>query len=248
MATTRGHSPLICWRLMDAEGIESFDMAGHDWGGMAGFLIALEHPDRLRRPPCPQHPAAVHTCRSAGHLGAWRFWYQWAMALPLAGPLAARSVGLRVQPIAGWLGGGEPAWDKETRQVFTAQFRERRAGEGDDGALPQRPASDRPLDSRRVPRRTAQHSDAIDLRHRRQGPRLPPARGHRAFRRRLRGRARRRRRPPDRRRASRADRRAEACGSLPFSADLQGKIRRRSTIRTLGGRPVRIYRASHQTP
>lgn len=109
--------------LMDAEGIERFDLVGHDWGGMTGFLIALEHPQRLRRfialnifPPFM--PASAKAFRSA-----WRFSYQWALAMPLLGPLAARAVGLERQPLAELLSSG--AWDDRTRMIFTSQFRER---------------------------------------------------------------------------------------------------------------------------
>jgi pimeloyl-ACP methyl ester carboxylesterase len=53
--------------LLDAEGIERVRLVGHDWGGYVGFLLALEHPDRLERfvaldispawaaPPRPRH-------------------------------------------------------------------------------------------------------------------------------------------------------------------------------------------------
>jgi pimeloyl-ACP methyl ester carboxylesterase len=51
--------------LLDAEGLERVDVIGHDWGGWTGFLLGLEHPDRVRRlvgldiqPPWPgrRHP------------------------------------------------------------------------------------------------------------------------------------------------------------------------------------------------
>ena len=33
--------------LLDALGHERVTIAGHDWGGFVGFLLALEHPDRI---------------------------------------------------------------------------------------------------------------------------------------------------------------------------------------------------------
>ena len=35
--------------LLDAEGLERVRLIGHDWGGYAGFLLALEHPERIER-------------------------------------------------------------------------------------------------------------------------------------------------------------------------------------------------------
>jgi pimeloyl-ACP methyl ester carboxylesterase len=35
--------------LLDVEGIDHVRLVGHDWGGYAAFLLALEHPDRVER-------------------------------------------------------------------------------------------------------------------------------------------------------------------------------------------------------
>jgi pimeloyl-ACP methyl ester carboxylesterase len=35
--------------LLDREGIERVRIIGHDWGGYAAFLLALEHPERIER-------------------------------------------------------------------------------------------------------------------------------------------------------------------------------------------------------
>ncbi len=35
--------------LLDAEGIERAFVLGHDWGGFIGFLLAIEHPQRVAR-------------------------------------------------------------------------------------------------------------------------------------------------------------------------------------------------------
>jgi pimeloyl-ACP methyl ester carboxylesterase len=35
--------------LLDAEGLERVQLIGHDWGGFTGFLLALEHPERVER-------------------------------------------------------------------------------------------------------------------------------------------------------------------------------------------------------
>lgn len=71
--------------LLDALELERVTFAGHDWGGYIGFMLALEHPQRIERllalnvlPPWP--PSARRTV-----LDAWRFLY-----MPL---LATRGIG-----------------------------------------------------------------------------------------------------------------------------------------------------------
>ena len=34
--------------LLDELGVDEFTLAGHDWGGYAGFLLALEEPERVK--------------------------------------------------------------------------------------------------------------------------------------------------------------------------------------------------------
>ncbi len=53
--------------LMEAEGIDRAGLIGHDWGGYAAFLLALDHPDRVERlvcldivPPWRAHPRPRH--------------------------------------------------------------------------------------------------------------------------------------------------------------------------------------------
>jgi pimeloyl-ACP methyl ester carboxylesterase len=73
--------------LLDALELERVRMAGHDWGGWIGFLMAIRAPERLERYMALNivHPW-VHTRQFAPH--AWRFWYQ----LVLANPLGATTV------------------------------------------------------------------------------------------------------------------------------------------------------------
>ena len=61
--------------LLDALGLERVTFAGHDWGGYVGFLLALDHPDRIESflalnvlPPWPASDARTR-------LDAWRFLY-----------------------------------------------------------------------------------------------------------------------------------------------------------------------------
>jgi pimeloyl-ACP methyl ester carboxylesterase len=66
--------------LLDALGIERVRLVGHDWGGYAGFLVALRAPDRVSAYLACSTPLpwAKPTPRLA--LEAWRSWYAVVMA------------------------------------------------------------------------------------------------------------------------------------------------------------------------
>jgi pimeloyl-ACP methyl ester carboxylesterase len=75
--------------LLDALGVDQTDVIGHDWGGAAAFVMALNAPGRVRRmvilntvapwvEPSPQLLA-----------GAWRSWY--AVVMAVAGDRVVRT-------------------------------------------------------------------------------------------------------------------------------------------------------------
>jgi pimeloyl-ACP methyl ester carboxylesterase len=76
--------------LMDAMGIDSADIAGHDWGGWTAQLIALRAPERVRSLSifniAPVWPATGRTLRSLH-----RFLYQPLVAAPGLGARLQRS-------------------------------------------------------------------------------------------------------------------------------------------------------------
>ena len=84
--------------LLDELGIEKVTAAGHDWGGYVGFLMALEHPERVERllaanvlPPWPARDPKVT-------LDAWRFIYMPVLSTPGLGGWVGRTVGPRGIP------------------------------------------------------------------------------------------------------------------------------------------------------
>jgi pimeloyl-ACP methyl ester carboxylesterase len=107
--------------LLDALGLESVGLIGHDWGGWTAFLLGLDHPDRIDRmvvcnAPTPWVPA------SPGILAeGWRSWYALANALPGAGPrLASRAIPRHVLTH----GHGRDPFDAGELAIYLAQFRE----------------------------------------------------------------------------------------------------------------------------
>jgi pimeloyl-ACP methyl ester carboxylesterase len=84
--------------LLDELGVDEVSIAGHDWGGHVGFLLALEHPERIRSflalnilPPWPARDR-----RAA--LDAWRFAYMPLLATPGVGRRLGRALGARGLP------------------------------------------------------------------------------------------------------------------------------------------------------
>jgi pimeloyl-ACP methyl ester carboxylesterase len=84
--------------LLDELGIEKVTVAGHDWGGYVGFLLALEHPERVESllamnvlPPWPARDPKVT-------LDAWRFLYMPVLSAPGVGRSIGRTLGARGIP------------------------------------------------------------------------------------------------------------------------------------------------------
>jgi pimeloyl-ACP methyl ester carboxylesterase len=109
--------------LLDALGHERVRLAGHDWGGWIGFLLALRAPERIERylalniPP-PFMPPRV---QASSPLALTRLWYQVTLAGPL-GAIAMRHGGVELV----WrLGLIDPdAVEPAARAAFTDAFRE----------------------------------------------------------------------------------------------------------------------------
>jgi pimeloyl-ACP methyl ester carboxylesterase len=81
--------------LLDELGVDELSIAGHDWGGYVGFLLASEHPERVRSflalnmlPPWRSRDR-----RTA--LDAWRFLYMPLLATPVLGRRLGRAVAAR---------------------------------------------------------------------------------------------------------------------------------------------------------
>jgi pimeloyl-ACP methyl ester carboxylesterase len=119
-----GYDPEVFARdvvaALDALGIsEPVDVIGHDWGGWTAWMIALRHPERMRRLMALNiyHPFIRTTPRA--FLSTWRFWYQWVLASPGVGKLANR-----FSPVHRWVGSRQAPWDEVELEAYLGQFRE----------------------------------------------------------------------------------------------------------------------------
>jgi pimeloyl-ACP methyl ester carboxylesterase len=66
--------------LMDALGISTFAVAGHDWGSSTGEAIAVGWPERITRLAMLATPPRVGGMRVGSFTRARELWYQWFMA------------------------------------------------------------------------------------------------------------------------------------------------------------------------
>jgi len=101
--------------LLDELGVHELSIAGHDWGGFVGCLLALEHPERVKSflalnviPPWPARERSVLR-------DAWRLIYMPLLACPGLGRRLGRAVAAR-----GLRDSGLPDGDVE---AFVSRFR-----------------------------------------------------------------------------------------------------------------------------
>jgi pimeloyl-ACP methyl ester carboxylesterase len=119
--------------LLDTLELERVTFAGHDWGGYIGFLLALEHPDRIESllalnvlPPWPSTDRRTM-------LDAWRFLYMPALATPGLGggrvgrEFAARGLrdaGLSPADVEAFVGRLEGERGRATERLYRSFLRE----------------------------------------------------------------------------------------------------------------------------
>jgi pimeloyl-ACP methyl ester carboxylesterase len=110
--------------LLDAEGLDSVRIVGHDWGGFTAFLLAIEHPDRVERivnlditPPWMPPPRPRHALLPA--VGT----YAVAVATPGVGPLLMTSSGAFIRTV---ISGGSTArnWSNEELDCYADVLRQ----------------------------------------------------------------------------------------------------------------------------
>jgi pimeloyl-ACP methyl ester carboxylesterase len=109
--------------LLDTLGLERVKLVGHDWGGWAGFLICLHHPERVERflamdiPP-PWGRPSLQNLPALPLLA-----YQWLLASPLGYYLLRHRPGLLRRLIGSW-GPSKGTWSEAELDEFVEVLRE----------------------------------------------------------------------------------------------------------------------------
>jgi pimeloyl-ACP methyl ester carboxylesterase len=106
--------------LFDALGLERVRLAGHDWGGFAGFLLCARAPERVERYVAMNtgHPWLQASGRQL--LQLYRLWYQALLASPVVGRRAVRKMVETVYKV----GVNSERVSPEEWSTFVDQFRE----------------------------------------------------------------------------------------------------------------------------
>jgi pimeloyl-ACP methyl ester carboxylesterase len=111
--------------LLDVEGLDRVAVVGHDWGGYVGFLLALEHPERIERlvaldiaPPWAGRPRARHLALPA--FGS----YQALVATPGLGPRAMTRGPELVRTLIRAGSGPDAAWEDDELDVYADVLRD----------------------------------------------------------------------------------------------------------------------------
>jgi pimeloyl-ACP methyl ester carboxylesterase len=112
--------------LLDALELDRVRLIGHDWGALVGFLLCLQHSERVERyvALAVPHPFVRFQPRLLAALP--RLWFQYAIATPVLGPALLRRGS---QPLARHLldnyTSDPTAFSPRDRELFTAPLRER---------------------------------------------------------------------------------------------------------------------------
>lgn len=111
--------------LLDIEGLDRVRLVGHDWGGYTGFLLALEHPERIERlvalditPPWPFAPSLSSLALPL--LAS----YQLLLATPVLGQLALTTSPAFVGALIRAGSGHATRWTQESLDQYAKVLQE----------------------------------------------------------------------------------------------------------------------------
>jgi pimeloyl-ACP methyl ester carboxylesterase len=106
--------------LLDALELERVGVIGHDWGGFAGFLLALRNPDRASALLVLSAPIPWVRPSPRVLAASWRTWYAWVLAAAGHEAVARRPGAARLV-----LRHGTPdeAVDEQEAEVYAAPLR-----------------------------------------------------------------------------------------------------------------------------
>jgi pimeloyl-ACP methyl ester carboxylesterase len=111
--------------LLEAEGLERVKLIGHDWGGFTGFLLALDHPERVERmvaldivPPWTRRPQLRHLALPL--LAS----YQLLLATPVLGSAAMTTSNAFVRAIIRGGSGRLRKWTDAELDVYADVLRD----------------------------------------------------------------------------------------------------------------------------
>jgi pimeloyl-ACP methyl ester carboxylesterase len=109
--------------LLDTLGLHDVRLIGHDWGGVAGFILCVRRPDLVRQYLALNTAHLWPQVDRRGLRNLHRFVYQWVIASPGIGKRVVRAMGRRQKRGAALLGTAK-LWTEQDRELLLGQFRE----------------------------------------------------------------------------------------------------------------------------
>jgi len=111
--------------LLDELDLDSARIVAHDWGALVGFLLCLDHPERVERYVSLAIPHPFVQFHPQLLAAVPRLWFQYAIATPVIGPLLQRR---GRQPLARYLltnyTSDPDGWSDEDIELYMAPFRD----------------------------------------------------------------------------------------------------------------------------
>ena len=110
--------------VLDELGVERAWIAAHDWGGPAGFILLLRHPERVTGFAGFNTIAPWLRLDGPNLRHLWAFYYQFPVLCPGIGPrLIGSSQQRYVRWVVNWVGGGF-RWSEQDAQIYLSRLRE----------------------------------------------------------------------------------------------------------------------------
>ncbi len=110
--------------LLDSLGLHDVRLVGHDWGGVAGFILCVRRPDLVGRYLALNTGHLWPRVERSGARNLHRFAYQWVLAAPGVGRLAAGQLGRLPAERGHVIAGRRGAWSPEDTRIMLDQFQE----------------------------------------------------------------------------------------------------------------------------
>ena len=110
--------------LLDSLGLHDVRLVGHDWGGVAGFILCVRRPDLVGRYLALNTGHLWPRVERSGARNLHRFAYQWVLAAPGVGRVAAGQLGRLPAERGHVIAGRRGAWSPEDTRIMLDQFRE----------------------------------------------------------------------------------------------------------------------------
>jgi pimeloyl-ACP methyl ester carboxylesterase len=107
--------------LLDALELERAGLIGHDYGGFAGFLVALRNPERVSALLALSAPIPWLRPSPRVLASTWRTWYAWALAAVGREAVARRPGAVRLMLRRG---APDDAIDEQEAEVYAERLRE----------------------------------------------------------------------------------------------------------------------------